>query len=120
SIPPTPVVGCVGLVPDVRLVPDGWQPADVGLLGQALSPNTSTASGTLYPLWKAAPLLSLCHDVGYGGLGHALAQAARWRGCEADIQLPEEPTRGAAILATSRNQVAILGSRGLVQIGRVR
>jgi phosphoribosylformylglycinamidine (FGAM) synthase-like enzyme len=65
-------------------------------------------------------LLSLCHDVGYGGLAHALAEAARWSGCAADVQLPEEPTRGAAILATSRNQVASLGSRGFVEIGRVR
>src|SRR5713101_1815393 len=28
SIPPTPVVGCVGVVPDVRLVPAGWQHGD--------------------------------------------------------------------------------------------
>ena len=35
SIPPTPVVGCVGLVADVRLVPGGWQPGDVVLLAKA-------------------------------------------------------------------------------------
>ena len=28
SIPPTPVVGCVGLVPDVRRVPQGWRRGD--------------------------------------------------------------------------------------------
>jgi len=28
AIPPTPVVGCVGLVHDVREVPRGWQPGD--------------------------------------------------------------------------------------------
>ena len=28
SIPPTPVVGCVGLVPDVRRVPRGWRRGD--------------------------------------------------------------------------------------------
>ena len=31
AIPPTPVVGCVGLVRDVREVPRGWQPGDTGL-----------------------------------------------------------------------------------------
>ena len=31
AIPPTPVVGCVGLVPDVRLVPRGWRKGDVVL-----------------------------------------------------------------------------------------
>ena len=34
SIPPTPVVGCVGLVPDVRLVPGRWEPGDVVLLAR--------------------------------------------------------------------------------------
>src|SRR5205823_12483198 len=28
AIPPTPVAGCVGLVPDVREVPRGWRPGD--------------------------------------------------------------------------------------------
>ena len=32
SIPPTPVVGCVGLVPDVRRVPAHWQRGDAVLL----------------------------------------------------------------------------------------
>ncbi|HEY6017654.1 MAG TPA: phosphoribosylformylglycinamidine synthase subunit PurL, partial [Gaiellaceae bacterium] len=35
AIPPTPVVGCVGLVPDVRSIPSKWQPGDVVLLAQA-------------------------------------------------------------------------------------
>ena len=71
-------------------------------------------------LWKAAPLLSLCHDVGHAGIAHALAEASRWSGREAHIDLPDEPTRGAAILATPRDHVAKLGSKGFVQIGRVR
>ena len=29
AIPPTPVVGCVGLVADVRYVPAGWRAGDV-------------------------------------------------------------------------------------------
>jgi len=120
SIPPTPVVGCVGLVPDVRLVPGGWQPGDVVLLAQAPEQSLAAEAALVRFLWKAAPILSLCHDVGYAGLEHSLAEAARWSGYEADVELPEEPRRGAAILATSRNRVASLGSRGFVEIGRVR
>jgi len=120
SIPPTPVVGCVGLVPDVRLVPGAWQSGDVVLLAQAPESSLAAEVALIRYLWKAAPLLSLAHDVGYGGLEHALAEAARWSGRQADVDLPAEPTWGAAILATSRNQVAGLGSRGLVEIGVVR
>ena len=35
AIPPTPVVGCVGLVPDVRRVPRGWREGDVILAATA-------------------------------------------------------------------------------------
>jgi phosphoribosylformylglycinamidine synthase subunit PurL len=120
SIPPTPVVGCVGLVPDVRLVPGAWQPGDVVLLAAAPESSLAAEVALVRFLWKAAPLLSLSHDVGYGGLEQALAEAARWSGCEADVDLPPEPACGAAILAAPRNQVARLGSRGLVEIGVVR
>jgi phosphoribosylformylglycinamidine (FGAM) synthase-like enzyme len=120
SIPPTPVVGCVGLIPDVRLVPDRWEAGDVVLLAQAPESSLGAEAALIRFLWKAAPLLSLCHDVGYGGLEHSLAEAARWSGREADVDLPAEPAHGAAILATSPDQVARLGSKGFVQIGEVR
>jgi phosphoribosylformylglycinamidine synthase subunit PurL len=120
SIPPTPVVGCVGLVADVRLVPGAWRSGDVVLLAQAPEESLAAEAALVRYLWKAAPLLTLCHDVGSAGLEHALAEATRWSGREADVELPEEPTRGAAIMATSRRRVAGLGSRGFVEIGRVR
>ena len=41
SIPPTPVVGCVGLVDDVRSVPGAWERGDAVLL--ATSPDGSLA-----------------------------------------------------------------------------
>ncbi|HET8893295.1 MAG TPA: phosphoribosylformylglycinamidine synthase subunit PurL [Gaiellaceae bacterium] len=119
-IPPTPVVGCVGVVPDVRRVPGGWQKGDVVLLATAPEDNLYAEAALIRFLWKAAPLLSLCHDVGYAGINHALEEATRWSGRSADVDLPDEPTRGAAILATSPNQVARLGSKGFVKIGRVR
>jgi phosphoribosylformylglycinamidine synthase len=120
SIPPTPVVGCVGLVPDVRLVPNAWRPGDVVLLAEAPEDSLAAEAALVRFLWKAAPLLSLCHDVGYGGLERALAEAARWSGREADVDLPAEPAHGAALLATPRADVAKLGSRGFVEIGEVR
>ena len=120
SIPPTPVVGCVGLVADVRLVPGGWQPGDVVLLAEAPEDSLAAEAALVRFLWKAAPLLSLCHDIGYGGLEVALAEAERWSGCAADVELPAEPARGAALLAASPGDVSRLGSRGFVEIGRVR
>jgi phosphoribosylformylglycinamidine synthase II len=120
SIPPTPVVGCVGLVPDVRLVPGRWEQGDVVLLASAPESSLAAEAALVRFLWKAAPLLTLCHDVGYGGLEHALAEASRWSGREADVELPEEPSAGAAVLALPPSEVSKLGSRGFVQIGVVR
>jgi phosphoribosylformylglycinamidine synthase subunit PurL len=123
SIPPTPVVGCVGLVPDVRKVPGRWRSGDAVLL--ATSPDGSLAAETalIRFLWKAAPHLSLCHDVGSGGIEAALAESAAWSGgLEADVEVPADydARRGAAILACSPGRVRRLGSRGFVQIGSVR
>jgi len=120
AIPPTPVVGCVGLVPDVRLVPNKWHAGDVVLLAQAPEASLAAEAALIRFLWKAAPLLSLCHDVGYAGLAHALAEAARWSGREVDVDLPPEPSHGAAVLALPRDRVANLGTRGFVEIGEVR
>jgi phosphoribosylformylglycinamidine synthase subunit PurL len=120
SIPPTPVVGCVGLVPDVRLVPGRWEAGDVVVLAEAPEASLAAEAALIRFLWKAAPLLSLCHDVGHAGLEHALAEAAEWSGRPADVSLPHEPAFGAAILALPPNDVARLGAKGYVQIGEVR
>jgi phosphoribosylformylglycinamidine synthase len=122
SIPPTPVVGCVGLVPDVRRVPNRWQSGDIVLL--ATSPDGSLAAETalIRFLWKAAPHLSLCHDIGSGGVAAALAEAAAWSGgLEADVELPADydSRRGAAILACRPGRIKRLGARGFVEIGQV-
>jgi len=120
-IPPTPVVGCVGLVPDVRFVPDGWESGDVVLLASAPDAGLAAEAALIRFLWKAAPLLSLCHDVGAGGLAQALEEAARWSGRPADVSLPSNSVlQGAALLACAAADVAKLGSRGVVEIGRVR
>ncbi|HEX3055496.1 MAG TPA: AIR synthase related protein, partial [Gaiellaceae bacterium] len=119
-IPPTPVAGCVGLVADVRLVPSGWQSGDAVLLATVPQESLAAEVALIRFLWKAAPLLSLCHDVGAAGVEAALAEATHWSGREADLELPAEPAAGAAVLACPPENVARLGSKGFVQIGEVR
>jgi phosphoribosylformylglycinamidine synthase len=123
SIPPTPVVGCVGLVPDVRKVPNRWRSGDAVLLATSPDGSLAAEAALIRFLGKAAPHLSLCHDVGSGGLTAALAEAAAWSGgLEADVEIPAEydSRRGAAILACRTGRVRRLGSRGFVRIGEVR
>ncbi len=126
AIHPTPVVGCVGLVRDVREVPHGWQEGDVVLLaGEPRLMLDGSAFQQLYGrlegrparvdldadallvrfLWSVAPRCSLMHDVSDGGLAVALAEAALWSGVGAKLDLPEDPLSlfgeggGQAILA---------------------
>jgi phosphoribosylformylglycinamidine (FGAM) synthase-like enzyme len=123
SIPPTPVVGCVGLVPDVRSIPSRWEPGDVVLLAQAPEGSLAAEAALVRFLWKAAPLLTLSHDVGYAGLEHALRECEEWSGRAADLDRDScnvQRGRGAAILACPREDVGKLGSRGIVEIGLVR
>jgi len=126
AIHPTPVVGAVGLVEDVRLVPKGWNDGD-SLLLAAASPVTLAGSeyqarfaetaGTLEPLdleaearlvsflWRVAPHCSLVHDAAEGGLAVCLAEAAIYSGSGADVTLDEDPSDlfgevgGRAVLA---------------------
>ena len=122
SIPPTPVVGCIGLVPDVRKVPGRWRSGDAVLLASSPDGSLAAEAALIRFLWKAAPVLSLSHDVGTGGIAVALAEAAAWSGgLEAEVELPAEydSRRGAAILACRPGRIERLGSRGFVRIGTV-
>ena len=119
-IPPTPVAGCVGLVEDVRTVPSRWQRGDAVLLATAPEESLAAEAALIRFLWKAAPLLSLSHDVGAAGLEAAIEEAARWSGRPADVELRDEPHAGAAVLACAPGDVARLGGKGYVQIGVVR
>jgi hypothetical protein len=63
------------------MVPRGWRPGDAVLLAE--SEGTLEGDAALIAwLWRAVPELSLAHDVGDGGLEHALAEASRWSGHE--------------------------------------
>ena len=69
-IPPTPVVGCVGLVRDVTRVPDRWQPGDGIFLLRG------EGAELVRFVWENAHTFSLAHDVSDGGLERALREAA--------------------------------------------
>jgi phosphoribosylformylglycinamidine synthase II len=112
AIPPTPVVGCVGLVPDVRTIPERWRPGDVVLLASG-----GDEAALVELLWRSAPFLSLAHDVGRGGLETAIAEAAIWSGVGADISLPETPAGGAAVVACARADTARLEGIELGEVG---
>jgi phosphoribosylformylglycinamidine synthase len=120
SIPPTPVCGCVGLVPDVRFVPHVWKRGDVVLVATAPGELDLAAEAALVRyVWKAAPVLTLAHDVSDGGIEAALREAGEHSGVEADVELPEPCAGGRVLLACAAGDVERLGSKGLQRIGVV-
>jgi phosphoribosylformylglycinamidine synthase subunit PurL len=121
SIHPTPVVGCVGLVPDVRRVPGAWREGDgiylasaselslAGSEAQALwgsiggSPvalDLDAEAELVRLLWGTAPRCSLVHDAAEGGLAVALVEAALYSG------------RGAEVDLDTDDRVALFGEGG--------
>jgi phosphoribosylformylglycinamidine synthase II len=149
SIHPTPVVGCVGLVPDVRRIPRSWRPGDVILLASTGTPalpgsefqaQFGTVSGMPPALdlaaeaalvrfvSEAAPRCTLAHDVSDGGLAVALAEAALHSGVGASLDLSLDPVTlfgegcGQVIFTLPADQVETdpLGSDiGVRRIGEV-
>ena len=121
SIPPTPVVGCVGLVADVRFAPGRWRAGDAVLLATAPGDLDLAAEAALIRyVWKAAPLLSLAHDVSDGGVAVAVREAADHSGLETDVELPDDAPGGRVLLACAPGEVARLGKRNVARIGSVR
>ena len=131
AIDPTPVVGCVGLVEDVRAVPGAWREGDliylaeageVSLNGseyQALFGETGGAPARLDlaaeakligTLWRSAPGLSLAHDAAEGGLAAALAEAAIVSGVGARLTLDEDET---ALFGEGGARVVVASSKPL-------
>jgi phosphoribosylformylglycinamidine synthase len=111
AIPPTPVVGCVGSIPDVRAVPGGWREGDVVLLagdgetaldgseyqarflggpaGRPPEPDYVAEAALIHFLRRSAPVLSAAHDLSDGGLAVALAELALHSGVGAEIALDD-------------------------------
>jgi len=146
AIHPTPVVGCVGLVPDVREIPGAWREGDVILLAGASPVSIAgseyqarygtiggrparldlTAEAALVEfLWRAAPSCTLIHDVSEGGLAVCLAEAAIHSGLGAKLELPDDPRAwfgeggGQAVLACAPAAVDRLGGVPLRRLGTV-
>jgi phosphoribosylformylglycinamidine synthase subunit PurL len=126
AIPPTPVVGAVGLVPDVRRVPKGWREGDAlfvaggtaltfagseyqarfGEVGGDPGPLDLEAEARLVSfLWRAAPECTIVHDASEGGLAVCLAESAVHSGLGAHLELDDDPLElfgevgGRAVLA---------------------
>jgi phosphoribosylformylglycinamidine synthase len=137
AIHPTPVVGAVGLVEDVRRVPKAWRSGDVlyaafaspvSLAGSEYQARFGEVGGTPAPLdlgaesrlisflWQAAPLATLTHDVSEGGLAVCLAEAAIFSGLGATLDLRDDPVElfgevgGRAIVACAPGDAAELDS----------
>jgi phosphoribosylformylglycinamidine synthase subunit PurL len=112
AIHPTPVVGAVGLVEDVRRVPKGWHDGDVIFAAFASAPTLSGSEyqarygkvgGTPPPLdlelearlvaflWHAAPCATLVHDTAEGGLAICLAEAALLSGSGSSLDIRDDP-----------------------------
>jgi phosphoribosylformylglycinamidine synthase len=137
---PTPVVGCVGLVPDVREIGNAWREGDVVLLAgeprlsiagseyQALYDKVSGAPAELDLQAEAALVrflsknyrsFSLAHDVSEGGLAVCLAECAIFSGIGAHLNLPADPVQlfgecgGLAVVACAPEQVSQLEASGV-------
>src|SRR5437868_13031113 len=111
-IHPTPVVGCVGLVEDVRAIPGAWREGDVvlvagapalsldgseyqarflgGSAGRPPEPHLAAESALVRFLWRNASGLTSAHDAAEGGLAVALAEAALFAGVGAEVELDED------------------------------
>ena len=109
AIHPTPVVGCVGLVEDVRAIPGAWREGDAvlvggtaelrldgseyqaqllgGTAGRPPRPDLHAETALVRALAWAAPFLTSAHDAAEGGLAVALVEAALFAGIGARVEL---------------------------------
>ena len=63
AIPPTPVVGCVGIVEDVRTIPASREPGDTLLLAES-DASLSNQAALVEFLWRSASILSFARPEG--------------------------------------------------------
>jgi phosphoribosylformylglycinamidine synthase II len=147
AIWPTPVVGCIGLVADVRLVPGLWREGDVvylagapavsldgseyqalflgGAAGRPPMPELATEAAIVRALWRAAPSVSAAHDASEGGLAVALAELAIASGIGARIELEQDALTwfgeggGQAVVALSADDASVLEAVPHRQLGVV-
>jgi phosphoribosylformylglycinamidine synthase len=137
AVHPTPAVGCVGLVDDVRAVPGRWSEGDAVLLagdpvlaldgseyqarflggaaGRPPRPNLRAEAALVEVLADAARTLTAAHDVSDGGLAVCLAELALWSGLGADVEIGDDALDwfgeggGLAVIACRPADVGALG-----------
>jgi phosphoribosylformylglycinamidine synthase len=146
SIPPSPLVGCVGLVADVRAVPRTWREGDLILLagspaltldgselqsvfgsvaGRAAMIDLGAEADLIRFLWHSSPFLTLAHDVAEGGLAVALVEAGLASGLGAELDVPGDAVSlfgeggGQAVVACRPEDLDRLGGAPLRRIGTV-
>ena len=130
------MVGCVGLVPDVRRLPTTWNEGDAILLvggpelsfdgseyqalyaelaGRPAPLDLASEASLVRALYEAAPHATLIHDVAEGGLAVSLAEAAIASGIGAELDLRDDPLAlfgeggGQAVLACPADAISDLG-----------
>jgi phosphoribosylformylglycinamidine synthase II len=146
AVHPTPVVGCVGLVADVREIPGRWREGDGVFLvgdpdltldgselqalygepaGQPATPDLRAEAALVDFLWRSAPRLTLAHDASEGGIAVALAEAAIWSGLGVEVDLPDDPRvlfgegGGQAVVACAPEHADSLSGGAIRRIGTV-
>ncbi len=114
-IPPTPVVGCVGLVRDVTRVPGRWRRGDRVLLLRG------SGAALVRFLWEHAAVFTLAHDVSDGGLALALREAARWSQVEAQhlTEAHEAAVQGYAAVVAVPAGTDVPGFDDTIELGAV-
>jgi phosphoribosylformylglycinamidine synthase len=99
-IPPTPVVGCVGLVPDVRLVSRGWSEGD----------------RVYFVPGEGAELVRFAYEAARKGAlvtDGTLEEVTRWCGVPAGFEQPEGP----GILVALRGRIS--GADSILELGKI-
>jgi phosphoribosylformylglycinamidine (FGAM) synthase-like enzyme len=94
-IPPTPVVGCVGLVRDVTRIPGRWCAGDTVYLLRG------RGAALVRFVWENAHTFSLAHDVSDGGVALALREASEWSGVGFEADGPVD-AEGVIVAARAR------------------
>ena len=147
AIHPTPVVGCVGSVADVRRVPGAWREGDLVLLagsaevsldgseyqarflggpgGRPPEPDYAAENALVRFLWRSASVLSAAHDASEGGPAVALAELALWSGVGAEVELDADAVAwfgeggGRAVVACAPDEARRLEGVALRRLGVV-
>jgi phosphoribosylformylglycinamidine synthase len=147
AIYPTPAVGCVGLVEDVRTIPGRWRPGDAVLVagapplrldgseyqaltlggpaGRPPTPDLAAETSLVDFLWRHGSSFSAAHDAAEGGLAVALAELALWSGVGAEVELEADAVEwfgeggGIAIVACRPEDLPALDGVPLRRIGDV-